>query len=323
MRTLSRYIIALFLALGVFDALAAEKPYTETSGRDGWYLFRRPRKKKPADQLAYADKLLEQGKERRAMRHYLALTRFWPESPEAAVGQYKYARLMDHRGNMLDAFDEYQRLFDRYTGLFPYDEVLNRQFELAGQIMNRRKGRFLFFPGFAAPERAAPLYEKIVGNGPQWEKAPEAQYLMGQAYEQALEYEQAIACYMVTQQRYPDSPFAAKASFRTAYCFYLLAQESPNNKQVLDNAWAALMLFLNTHPMAEDVAVAREYSRTLLRQRARLAYNTAIYYDRVEKRPAAALIAYQTLVREFPQSDWTEPAKLRIEALSKQVESKP
>ena len=31
---------------------------------------------------------------------------------------------MDGRGKLLRAFDEYQRLFDRFSGQFPFDEVL-------------------------------------------------------------------------------------------------------------------------------------------------------------------------------------------------------
>jgi outer membrane protein assembly factor BamD (BamD/ComL family) len=321
MRKALLIVLLVAFAWPVFDCAAASKVYEETSGRKGRYFFRRPRKNTPDQQLAYADKLLEEGKMRRAMRHYLALTRFWPESPQAGEAQYKYARLLDHRGKLMDAFEEYQRLFDHHTGFFPYDEVLHRQFELAEILMNRRKGKFLFFPGFTAPERAAPLFESIVKNGPQWERAPEAQFFVGQAYEKSLEYEQAVAAYMRTQQRYPASPFAEKASFRTAHCFYTLAQESPNNKQLLENAWATTTLFLTTYPRSDLAPKAREYAESLRRQRARLAYNTATYYDRIEKRPKSALIAYETLLRDFPDSDWTEKAKGRIEALKKIVET--
>jgi len=293
----------------------------QTSGRRGWHLLCRPKKKNPADQLAYAAYLRERGSTRRAMRHYLALTLYWPESPEAAAAQYEYARILSERGKRKEAFDEYQRLFENYTGLFPYDEVLKRQFKIALYLMSHKKGRFFIFPGFHSPERAIPLLEKIVENGPQWERAPEAQYLMGEAYEKSLQYEEAIAAYMIARQRYPNSPFAEHAAFRAAHCFYLLAEEAPNNGQTLENAWAAMVLFLNKYPDSEQADLAREYKRTLYLQRARRAYNTAMYYDRIEKNPKAALIAYQTLARKFPHSDWTELAKIRIDSLSKLVET--
>ncbi|MFH0954295.1 MAG: outer membrane protein assembly factor BamD [Verrucomicrobiota bacterium] len=315
---------AVFLLAGcgtLHRALFREEPYVEKTGRKGWHLFLHPAYKTPQLQLNYADSLLQARKTRAAMRQYLALTVYWPESAEAGKAQYQYAKLTDRRGKPFATFDEYQRLFDRYTGLFPYDEVLNRQFELATNVMERKKGRFLLFGGFSAPERAIPLFESILTNAPQGEKAAECQYRIGRAYELSLQYEEAIDAYMTTQSRYLESPFAEKGSYGAAYCFYLLAQESPNNQQILEGAWAAMTLFLNTYPSSQNAAVAMEYRKTLLRERAKLAYDKACYYDKIARRPKAALIAYQDFVRGFPHSDWTALAQIRIDALSKIVET--
>ena len=253
------------------------------------------------------------------MKQYVALTIYWPESKEAASAQYHYAKLWDMKGKDYRAFDEYQRLFTHYPGQFPYDEVLNRQFEMATNLMYKKKGKFLFFPGFTAPERAIPMFQCILTNAPQWGKSAETQYLMGRANELSLEYEAAIDDYMTVQNRYPDSPFAESASFQTAYCYYLLSQESPNNEQILDAAWAAMTLFLNYYPSSEKASAATEYRSTLYKERAKMAYDKANYYDKIVKRPDSALIAYEGMVRQFPHSDWTGLAQTRIDALSNTV----
>lgn len=310
------------LGLGLTSSLVAgcatfhsKQPYEETSGKRGWHLFVRPAMRTPQRQLEYADQLAQVGRTGKAMKQYLALTIYWPESSEAGKAQYKYSKYWDERGKFLKAFDEYQRLFDKYIGTFPYDEVLQRQFEIAVCLMNTKKGHWLFFPGFSAPERAIPLFEKMLLNGPQWPKAPEVQYLMGRAYELSMQYEEAIQAYMTTHQRYPESPFAEKASFGAADCFYRLAQESPNNEQILEGAWAAMTLFLNEYPNAQSIPLATEYRKTLHRQRAKLAFEKADYYDKIARKPRAALLAYEALVRQFPHSNWTELAQIRIDAL--------
>ena len=312
-------LLAGLLSLTACRTFFKEKPYEETSGKRGWHPFLHPAQKSPDTQLTFADQLLQAGRAKKAMKQYVALTVYWPESREAASAQYQYARLWDKKGKENRAFDEYQRLFNRYPGQFPYDEVLNRQFEIATNLMNRKKGKFLFFPGFTAPERAIPMFQAIMTNAPQWNRSAEAQYLMGRANELSLEYEAAIEDYMAVQNRYPDSPFAEAASFQTAYCYYLLAQESPNNEQILDAAWAAMTLFLNYYPSSEKASVATEYRGTLYRQRAKIAYEKASYYDKIVKRPDSALIAYETMVRQFPHSDWTGLAQIRIDALSNTV----
>jgi tetratricopeptide (TPR) repeat protein len=312
-------LMTALLCLSGCWTLGPEKPYEETSGKHGWHPFLRPAERNPTAQLVFADRLLKAGQTKAARKQYLALTVYWPESREAAAAQRQYAKLLDLKGKEYKAFDEYQRLFNRYPGQFPYDEVLNRQFEISTNVMSRRKGKFLFFPGFTAPEQAIPMFQAILTNAPQWQRSAETQYLIGRANELSLEYEAAIDQYMTVQHRYPNSVYAEIASFQTAYCYYLLAMESPNNEQILDAAWSAMTLFLNNHPTSEQTPVVTEYRNTIYRQRAKMAYEKAYYYDKNAKRPESALIAYETMVRQFPHSDWTSLAQLRIEALSNKV----
>jgi len=317
-----RVLLACALAAAV-TSCATSAPYRETSGRRGWHPFLRPAQRSPDRQLAYAGRLFAAGQTRAAMRQYRALIVRWPESPESATAQYQYAEHLYRTKDYEAAFDEYQKLFDRHAGFFPYLETLDRQFEIATHLMRTRKGRFLFLPGFAAPERAVPRFEKILANGPRWDRAAESQYLIGRAHEMALQYEEAIEAYMTTQQKHPESPFAEQASFGAAQCYFWLADENPSNDNIIESAWGALTLFLNKYPKSEHARVAAEYRQTVYRHRARLAYERAYFYDRVAHKPQAALLEYRALVGQFPHSDWTGLAQIRIEALAKIVETSP
>jgi outer membrane protein assembly factor BamD (BamD/ComL family) len=323
MRARREWLNLLWIAVVFFQrpvaVVAKQPPYEETSGKRGFHLFVHPARRNPADQLEYANQLRESGNTGGAMRQYVALTVYWPEATEAATATLEYARVLDRCGKVEKAFDEYQRLFDRYAGLFPYDEVLKRQFEIATHLMNTKKGRFLFMPGFAAPERAIPLFDKIATNAPQWDRAAEVQYLRGRAYELSMDPALAIGAYMTARNRYPDSPFADKAEFGAVRCYYKLATDSPNNEQFLESAWAAVTLFLNLRPQAPDRDKAEEYREDLLKRRAKIAYDRACYYDRIAHRPKAALLAYRDFVKLFPGSDWTAAAQTRIDALAKSV----
>jgi tetratricopeptide (TPR) repeat protein len=300
---------------------ATERPYEETIGKRGWTIFLHPAKKNPTDEMAYAQQLLREGKKKAALKEFKALSIFWIGAPEAAPAQYQYAKLLEERGNLFKAFDEYQYLIEHYTGQFPFDEVLERQFNIAVHLMNTKKGKFFLFPGFSAPERAVPMFEKIVANGPEWARAPEAQYLIGRAYELSGQYELAVVAYMAAEYRYPNSAFTEKAAFGKTQCLYLLAQESPNDDQARDEAWAAITLFQNTYPNSVENGKIQEYRKTIFRQRAKAAYDLAYYYDRIAKKPKAALIAYDNLAKLFPDSDWAGLAQARIVTLKKTVET--
>lgn len=299
------------------------KKEPKRTAKRGRSFFARPAKSNPADQLAYANELLASGS-KRAAKQFRALVLDWPDSDEAPLAQRTYAQLVEQRGKLQKAFDEYQYLVDRYAGQFDdYDGVLESQFRIATELFETRKGGFFFFPGFKAPERAIPLLERIIENGPRWESAAEAQYLIGQAYEFNQKYEKAIVEYTAGQNRYPESDFAEKCAYKRAYCLYLIAEEQPNSNEALKEAFAAMTLFTRSYASSERVERAEAYRKTLLRRMAKNAYQQAVFYEKVTRRPKAALLAYRRFVKEFPNSEWTGIAEIRIDALSQIVDKTP
>ena len=296
---------------------ASAVPYEETSARSHWYnSWIRPAKDNPHAQLVYADQLRAAGRLRAAGSEYRLLTVFWPEAAEAPKAQLAYAQTFDMRQKWQDAFEEYSYLIEHYPGTFPYNDILQRQFEIAELLMTTPKGKFLFFPGFQAPERAVPLFEKILEHGPEWEKAPEVQYLIGRANELSDQHELAVVAYLSTQVRYPDSPFAEQAAYHRAICLEYLSRSEPNNEAALDEAWSTVHQFVTRYPKSDKTPECLKLRDELLRRRARHAYNRASYYDTIAHQPKAALLEYQDFVRLFPHSDWTPHAQQRIEQLT-------
>jgi len=287
--------------------------YQETVKKHSWFSFSKPAKKNPTDQMTYAQDLLKDNRVKKAGKAFRSLVITWPGSAEAPMAQWAYARILDNRGDKLDAFDEYQKLMEDYSGRFPdYNKALQRQFEIATNLMFTKKARFLFFPGFEAPERAIPYLEKIVANGPRSIYAPEAQYLIGQAYENSFQPEMAVVAYIATLHRYPLSPFAELAAFGRARSLYTLSNEYPNDVETLNEAWAGVMVFLRAYPQSEHAAQAIEFRDELLERKASAAFNIANFYDRKAKKPDAALKSYQNFLEQYPNSAWTDEAKTRM-----------
>ncbi len=317
-------MLRFLLALAIFPVLMAfspsahaqSKPFEESEKKHSWFSFSKPSKKTPAEQLAHARRLHKQGELKRATRAYRALAVTWPGSPEAALGQLGVALTLDERGKPEDAFEAYHTLATRFTAGYNYDDVVKRQFDIAREVMQRKRGGFFFFGGFQAPERAVPLFEKVLQNAPRAPFAAEAAYLIGRAYELSDQLELAVVAYMSAQHRYPTSPWAEKAAFGRARALVRLSEESPNDEEALEQAWAAVVVFNNSFPQSEDIELARAYRDTLLRRRARAAYDKAVFYDRIARRPVAAFQAYENFVRQFPNSEWTSVARARMEALS-------
>ena len=302
--------------LGVLpDAGAAEKPYVESTPKRGFHLFLRPKQTTPAAQWEYVQKVDRAGKTRAAVNQSLALRIWWPYSPEAPQAQLLYARLMERRNRLQDAFDAYQFLIEHFVGRFEFDQVIDRQMQIAKAIMERKKCKFLFLPGFAAPERATNLFAKIVANAPEWRGTAEAYYLIGFANESIYEYDNAIDAYFTALNRFPDSEFAEKSAYAQAQCHIKVSTDAPNDNRALDTARAACVLFLQRYPKSSHKASIEADIVRLHDRQLQNAYALARYYDRILHKPAAALIEYQSFVALFPDAAQAPAARLRIEQL--------
>jgi outer membrane protein assembly factor BamD len=301
-------------------AYAKQEVYEETHRPKSFWFFSRPAKGNPAEQLSYAKERQRKGHLSSAARQYSRLVNYWPDSPEAPSAQLEYAQIMDERGKLQDAFDGYRDLLVRYPNYMPYDKILTRMYQIATDVMEHRKGKFLFFKGFRSPTKAVPLFESIIELAPEWEKSPETQFLIGQAYDEEKDFEMAIVAYTAVLYRYPMSLYAEKAAFGKAYDLFLLSQESPNDGTRATEAWASLSFFMNNFPLSDRIDEVRIYRDTIYENRARASFSEAAFYDKTARKPKAAIMSYKRFLQEFPHSRWTEQAENRIQALEKLTE---
>jgi len=297
--------------------------YEETEKKHSWFSFSRPAKDTPAEQMAHAENLLKERKAKKAGRAFRSLVITWPSAAEAPMAQWALARILDQRGDLEDAFDAYQVLMEKYTGRFPdYAKVQNRQFEICKEIMEKRRGR-IFFGGFTAPERAIPYLEQVIKNGPRSPFAAEAQFLIGQAYEASFDYDLAVMAYSAALHRYRDSEFAEAASLGRARSLFAISEDYPNDLKALEEAWAGVMVFIRDHAASthrEEVIRMRD---TLFERKVKADYDIAVYYDRIAKKPEAALMNYERIVTLYPDSEKAGLARKRLDELNKENAVEP
>jgi len=277
--------------------------------------FRSPREKDPEAQWLHAQTLHQENLLSQASTAYDRLVRAWPDSPRAAAAQLQHARLLEETGQYDEAFEAYQYLIEFYAGAFDHQEVLSAQFRIAQHLMTTPRGKFLFFPGFMAPERALPLFEKIIASGPAASHAAEAQFNIARIHEELKALEDAIMAYETVHKRYPASPLAGDAAFHKAACLTRIARKSPRDLLSNERALSALAAFLaayRNHPGTEEAIILRD---RLNEQRAALHFQQAEFYDKIARNNQAALLAYSNYIRQFPLTPQAAQAQNRIQAI--------
>ncbi len=271
-------------------------------------------------QLAYARELRDAGKAKRAGAQYQALVHTWHTTKEAQQAQFEYAELLEKRRKFKEAFDEYQYMIDYYAGTFPYAEVLDRQFRIANHMMTQQRKVFGLFSSSIGMDRAMPMFEKIVANGPEWERSPLAQFNIGWIHEQLKSLDLATAAYETVEHRYPDTPAAANATYRRGYCLYLVAKRYRREERSSQVARTHLANFLRKHPKHEHADTARAYMAEITSQLADMYYARALFYDKKISRPRSALIAYTDFLNKFSDAKMAEVARQRVAILKADLE---
>ena len=323
-------MVSVCLPLWMAPAVRAQEPYGPDTDREQHKeekepakkqpsIFHRPAQKTPAAQLAYAQSLEAAGRLIRATRQYLALVHTWHESPEAITAERACAAVLEKRGRYVRAFDEYQYLIDNFAGHFPYEEILDRQLRIARFVSTRRRGKFLFFPGFKSSGDALPLFEKLVQNAPHWEQAPEIQYTLATLYEADGQHELAVQAFEAVEADRPDSRLAATAAYGKADSLYGEARRNRRDEMICRDALQALSVAIRDYPADPQAEVARQHLDEMKTGLADSYYDRAYYYDRIAKRPEAALITYGEFIKQFPTAKQAEEVSRRMEVLKARI----
>jgi TolA-binding protein/lipopolysaccharide export system protein LptA len=286
----------------------------------GNYTYLNPFAHKPATEQGhwdYAQKLRKKGKESAALKQFEIFTKRWPKSLKLAEAQLAIGNIYYNQKKFKKAFDAYEILIQRYyTAIRGYDQVLNRQLMIAQNEADRRRMAWLF-GGYTSPKRAVPYFESILQNAPQWERAPELQYRIGQAYFDDEDYAEAVAAFTAVEYRYPESPFAEKAAFEKVNSLRELVRKTPNSLDIREEATTAAKLFPVMYPDSENRSEVERFYEALRTSSARMLYEIGSFYERVPEgdRTKSALVYYRKIINEYGGTDSAELAADRLRVL--------
>ncbi len=307
-------VFTLFTATGCSTGL----PYQET--RSGKYLYLNPFSYKPAtpeEHWKYADSLRKEGHTRGARKQFEIFTKRWPDDVKAAAAKQSTAEIYFDQSKNKKAFTAYEELIQQYyTNIKDYDSILDRQYILAEKEMNRKRMRWLF-GGYRAPERAVPLFESIIKNAPQWERAPEMQYMIGQAYQKNDDQELAVVAYATTEYRYPNSPYAEKAAVSKIDSYKKLVDSVPYSEDIREQAQLSASLFPELYTNSQHIAEVKTFGEELHGLSAQHNYEIGSFYERVPRPPKndSAAIYYSKVMRNYSDTQYAGQSAERMRVM--------
>ena len=253
------------------------------------------------------------------------LVKHWDLSDYAPQAQYLVGRCYEARGQDERAFKEYQKLLEKQPKIVDYQEILQRQFEIASRYLAGKWFRaFGYIPLYPSMERTAEMFDKIVRTGPYSDVAPQAQLKIGAAREKQKHFELAAKAYELAADRYHDRPkVASEALFRAGLAYHKQAQTAEYDQSAAGQAIAIFSDFIELYPNDARVPEAQKIITALKHEQARGSFATAQFYEKY-KRWRGARLYYSEVVQlsqHEPDSALATQAKQRILELEKWLET--
>jgi len=285
------------------------------SPQTGWIGPTGAVKDSPEEQLAFAMAFFERKNYDRARKEFKKLLKAYKASKEAAEAQYYVGRCSEEDGDYYKAFLEYRKTIQTYPSTKRFDEILEREYQLANHFLAGKK-RKLFGTAAVLPARdkAVEILQAIVEDGPFSEYGQLAQYKLGLAYQSLQEYESAVSAFEQLITRFPDSPLVDDARFQIAQASLKGTFRPGYDQSPTDLAVRELEAFLREYPESDLAGEAGGRLNELRERRAQHEYEVAQFYER-RQQFTAARIAYEAVVERYPQTSWGPKATERIQIL--------
>jgi len=288
--------------------------WTPESGK--WENPKYAAKDTPEDQIAYARKFYEAKNLKDALREFKKLLKYYPLSKEAPVAQYYAGRIMEDLDNPYEAFKAYQKVIDTYPYTELVDDVIEREYKIADAFFSGKKIKIVGKWQIPAKDKAIEIFKAVADNSPYGKYADLAKYKAGLCYKDIQDYNSAILMFKDLIDRYPSSSIIDKARFQLAECSKLLAVKPAYDQTPTNLARKEFEDFLKKHPDSEMAADAKQVVDKLKSREAEHAYETGKFYEE-RRAPQSAVIYYNDIVQNYPNTEWAKKAQERLNELEK------
>jgi outer membrane protein assembly factor BamD len=292
---------------------------------EGW-IYERPgaegkwQRARAQDQLAVAEESFTKKDYGTALKAARRTVSQWPLSDYAPRAQYLIGRSYEAKRQDDKAFKQYQKLIEKYPKIDNYQEVVERQFQIANRYLAGQWFKLWgYVPFFPSMDRTAQMYEKIIKNGPYGEVGPQSQLNIGQAREKQKDYPQAVKAYKTAADRYHDqTQVASEGLYKAGLAQNKEAKSSEYDQNVATEAIATFSDFAILYPNDGRVPDAQQRITALRTEQARGSFEVARFYER-KHQWKGALIYYNEVLVKDPNSKYAALAREKIDAIKKRT----
>jgi len=238
-----------------------------------------------------------------ALKFFRELQQDYPKSKHAVRCWEYIAQCENILGDPYAAFEAYQKIWDEHKDFNKLSTITKNQMQIANHY--RKLKQF---------KTAIEIYRKILENAPYSESAAVAQYSIAHSMIGREEYYAAKDEFRTLIKNYPTSQFVDDAAFYIGYVDYLQSTEKEYDQTETTQAIAEFRRFIHEFPSSPKVYEAQKYIRKLRNRKAASLFRTGEFYENI-RAPKAAKISFREVIEQYPDTDYAERARRRIEKI--------
>ncbi len=261
-----------------------------------------------------AQKAEGNGNVKRAIRAYKTLVRRHPKDALAAGSIFRAGELQEKINDLPDAVLSFRTLMERYPSSPHFDEAIEGLFRIGEAYLGGRKIKILGVPVASSMDKAVEIFAAVIRSAPFGKYTARAQFDIGLAREKEHLNDAALEAYQAVIDKFPNEPVAADAQYQIGYIWMRVAKAGAKDLAATKNAQTAFGDFLFRYPNSEKAPQARANLKLLEHKQTTSAFDVARFYDK-QKHYRAAVIYYNEVIREQPDSPESMKAKKRIDQL--------
>lgn len=257
----------------------------------------------------------DSGKQDKALKLYGKAAELYPLASTSAQARFREAQILEQKGEVLKAFDSYQKLLSRYQSSGLYTTALNRQAALAQSAADGEvKTSFLGLKSGLSTERVVTMLGQVRDNAPRSATASKAQFTIGALHQSRKEEREAIAAYRKVVSDYHDSREAPEAQFRIGKVFMESAERGNQNQATVAQARESLQDYLNQYPGHARNAEARRLLSELGGRNLQKTFDVAEFYLKTGETESAK-VYYREVMARAGSGPLHQKAKARLAEL--------
>ena len=261
------------------------------------------------------------GKDGTAVGGYRKTVKRFPKSQVAASAQFRIGQILERHKDYNAAAVAYERTIIDYPHSADFNAALEGEFNLGTAYLEGARQKVLGVPTLPSRDRSIAIYKVITYNAPYSRLAPLAQFNIGQAYSLQGNYKDAVAAYQTVVDKYPNDPIASDALYQIAFSYMQVTRDGSNDRNSVQRAQEGFEDFLAAYPNSEKAPQAKENIAKLSTRETGGSLQIADYYYG-QKLFRAAVVYYNDVIRQEPNSPNSERAKGRLDTIRKKYGEK-